>query len=189
MVGAAGVERRKEPEKVRAALIDAAAQLIAENGMARLTVDAVAKAAGVTKGGLFHHFSTKNELIQGVLNAMIAFAGEQLDAAMAEDPEPHGRFTRAYLNGVFKDKRLNGKTSSRTLCMAMLADPDLQYSWSSWVAQQIARHAETDDNPRCALVRLAADGAWLNSLMQPGIPPPLPVEVHRTLIELTKPPA
>jgi AcrR family transcriptional regulator len=174
---------------VRAALIDAAAHLIAEKGMARLTVDAVAKAAGVTKGGLFHHFATKDDLVQGVLDAMFAFANERIGAAMADDPEPHGRFTRAYLNGVFEDAQLNGKTSSRTLCLSMLADPNLQASWSDWVDSQIAHHAETDDNPQCALVRLAADGAWLNSLKHPGTPPPLPADIYRSLIDLTKPPS
>ncbi|MES2290847.1 MAG: TetR/AcrR family transcriptional regulator [Pseudomonadota bacterium] len=189
MLPPSGLERRKEPEKVRAALIDAAAEMIAEKGMARLTVDAVARAAGVTKGGLFHHFPTKDDLVQGVLEAMTQFASERIDEAMASDPEPHGRFTRAYLNGVFEDHRLNGKTSSRTLCLAMLADPAVQGSWSKWVADQIARHAETDDNPPCTLVRLAADGAWLNSLGHTGVPPPLPVEVYRSLIDLTKPPS
>ena len=180
-------ERRKEPEKVRAALIDAAAGLIADQGLSRLTVDAVARAAGVTKGGLFHHFPTKNDLIQGVLDAMIGFAAETVDATMANDPEPHGAFTRAYLTGVFTDHRLNGKTSSRTLCLAMLADPQIQGVWGDWVERQIVRHAATDDNPSCALVRLAADGAWLNSLRFPTAPPPLAPEVHAALIALTQP--
>ena len=182
-----GYERRKEPEKVRAALIAAAAQLIAERGLPRLTVDAVARAAGVTKGGLFHHFPTKQDLVRGVLGAMVEFADATIDAQMATDPEPHGRFTRAYLDGVFADHRLDGVTSSRTLCLAMLADPDLQDGWSGWVEGRVAIHAETDDNPACALVRLAADGAWLNSLQHPDPPPPLPAEVHDMLMDLTRP--
>ena len=187
MLPPSGYERRKEPEKVRAALIQAAAQLIAEQGLTRLTVDAVARAAGVTKGGLFHHFPSKQDLVRGVQETMIAFANETMDAMMATDPEPHGRFTRAYLKGVFADQKLGGITSSRTLCLAMLADPDLQEGWAGWVESRIVRHAETDDNPGCALVRLAADGAWLNSLQHPTDPPPLPAEVHEMLIGLTYP--
>jgi AcrR family transcriptional regulator len=187
MIPPSAYERRKEPEKVRLALTLAAAHLIAERGLSRLTVDAVAKAAGVTKGGLFHHFPSKQDLVLGVLGAMIDFANETLEAMMATDPEPHGRFTRAYLKGVFADQKLGGHTSSRTLCLAMLADPDLQDGWGKWVEGRIALHAATDDNPACALVRLAADGAWLNSLQHPTDPPPLPAEVFEMLMSLTYP--
>ncbi|MFA6116006.1 MAG: TetR/AcrR family transcriptional regulator [Sphingomonas sp.] len=187
MIPPSGYERRKDPEKVRLALTLAAAHLIAERGLSRLTVDAVAKAAGVTKGGLFHHFPSKQDLVLGVLGAMIDFANETLEAMMATDPEPHGRFTRAYLKGVFADQKLGGHTSSRTLCLAMLADPDLQDGWGKWVEGRIALHAATDDNPACALVRLAADGAWLNSLQHPTDPPPLPAEVFEMLMSLTYP--
>lgn len=186
MISMCGYERRKEPAKVRAALIHAAAEIICDKGLARLTIDAVAKAAGVTKGGLFHHFASKDDLVQGVLDAMMTSASARIDEIIAADPEAHGRFSRAYLNGVFENHQLEGKVSTRMLCLAMLADPDIQGRWSDWVASQVAHHAETDDNPNCALVRLAADGAWLNSLKHPGIPPPLPVELYRTLIELTK---
>lgn len=179
--------RRKEPEKVRQALIDAAAQLIADKGMARLTVDAVAKAAGVTKGGLFHHFATKDDLVQGVQDAMIAFAEESINAEMAADPVYHGRYTRAYLNGVLRENRLNDHTPSRTLCLAMLADPALQNRWGDWVEGQVKRHAETDDNPSCAMVRLTVDGIWLNSLRNLNSPPTLPVEIYNRLIDLTHP--
>ena len=178
--------RRKEPEKVRQALIDAAADLIADKGMARLTIEAVAKSAGVTKGGLFHHFPTKDDLVQGVLDAMTVFAEESINAEIADDPELQGRFTRAYLNGVLRENRLNGKTSSRTLCLAMLADPALQTRWSGWVAEQVERHAETDDNPSCEMVRLAVDGIWLNSLRNLNSPPTLPVEIYNRLIDLTR---
>ena len=182
-------ERRKEPEKVRAALIDAAATLICEQGLSRMTIDAVARLAGVTKGGLFHHFASKEELIQGVLDAMVAMAEVQVDTAMAADPERHGSFTRAYLGGVFAEPKLANGSSSRTLCLAMLADPKLQGAWFDWVAGQVARHAATDDNPACALVRLAADGIWLNSLRHGPAPPPLSPDLQATLIGLTRPDA
>jgi len=187
MLPPSGYERRKEPERVRAALIQAAAELIAEQGLPRLTVDAVAKAAGVTKGGLFHHFPSKQDLVHGVQQAMIALGDETIDALMVADPEPHGRFTRAYLNGMFADHKLDDTISSRSLCLAMLADPDLQRGWLDWVTARIARHAATDDNPACALVRLAADGAWLNSLIRPDQPPPVSAEVREMLVRLTYP--
>ncbi len=180
-------ERRKDPEGVRSALIDAAARMIAEKGLNRLTIDAVAKAAGVTKGGLFHHFATKDDLIQGVQNAMIDIADATISAAMAADPEPHGSFSRAYLMGVMSRPTIIEDLPTHTLCMAMLADPKLQDDWFDWVGRQVDRYATTDDNPSCALVRLAADGIWLNSLRLGGMPPPVSPDVVAALVALTHP--
>lgn len=178
--------RRKDPARIRAALLDAAVTVIVEQGLAKLTVDAVARAAGVTKGGLFHHFASKDELIHGVIAAQLQKGEEQIAALMADDPEPHGRFTRAYLNGVC-GKDDDDAATSRALCVAMLGDPGLSSQWTGWVAQQVAANAATDDNPRCAIVRLAADGIWLGSLGNPNQPTSICAEVHAGLLALTYP--
>ena len=36
-------------------------------GVAKLTLEAVAKEAGVSKGGLLYHFSNKEALIEGMI--------------------------------------------------------------------------------------------------------------------------
>ena len=179
--------RRKDPIRNRAALIEAATAVIVEQGLAKLTVDAVAKAAGVTKGGLFHHFASKDDLIQGVLSEMLESGERQIEAAMAADPEPHGRFTRAYLNGVCGEREMAENATSRALCVAMLGDPTLSDSWCNGVAEKVKLHADTDDNTRCAVVRLAADGIWLNSLARPNDPVPVCDDVKSSLMALTYP--
>ncbi|MBP8939478.1 MAG: helix-turn-helix transcriptional regulator, partial [Agrobacterium sp.] len=57
-------ERKKQPEIVRRSLLDCAAKLAADQGVAALSIQAVADAAGVTKGGLFHHFASKQALLE-----------------------------------------------------------------------------------------------------------------------------
>jgi DNA-binding transcriptional regulator YbjK len=54
--------RQKQPEAVRRALLEQAARLAVEQGVAAVTVQAIADAAGVTKGGLTHHFPSKQAL-------------------------------------------------------------------------------------------------------------------------------
>src|ERR1700712_4003946 len=92
--------RRKQPVLVRQQLLEVAARLASEHGMAAVTLDAVSGASGVSKGGLLHHFPNKNALLEGLLDSLL----DQLDAAIEEgmrsDPLPHGRFTRGYLRAV-----------------------------------------------------------------------------------------
>lgn len=181
--------RRKDPQKVRATLLERTAAIIAEQGLARVTVEAVAKAAGVTKGGLFHHFPNKQALIDGVVDTMIVDADAMVDQLMADDPEPHGRFTRALLMGVLGDPKAMRPAGAapRTLCLAMLADPVLQRRWAGWIEGRVARHAETDDNLPCAMVRLASDGIWLSALHDAERPTQIDDTVRDALIAMTRP--
>ena len=61
--------KRKKEER-REAILDAAEKLIAENGMAGMTMDQVAKEADVAKGTLYLYFKNKNSLCAAV-NARI----------------------------------------------------------------------------------------------------------------------
>ena len=58
--------RRKSAE-TRQQIIDAAYTLFYQIGFIRTGVDAIANAAGITKRTLYQHFSSKDELIEVVL--------------------------------------------------------------------------------------------------------------------------
>ena len=45
----------------------ATSQIVQCKGVAKLTLEAVAKEAGVSKGGLLYHFSNKEALIEGMI--------------------------------------------------------------------------------------------------------------------------
>lgn len=171
MTAPGAVGRRKQPEAVRRALLDAAARLAEEQGFAAVTIQSVAQAAGVTKGGLFHHFTNKQALIEG----MVADQLDQLDAAIDEqiagDPVPHGCFTRAYVEATLDQGRFGPDSMWRTMAATVIADPTARALWNTWLAQRLDRHRDTDGGIALEAVRLAADGAWLSTLMG-GSPSP-----------------
>ena len=116
---------------------DAAAQIAAEQGVAGVTVQAVAVAAGVTKGGLFHHFPTKHALVEGMFADLLHRLDTEIDAAMAADAESHGRFTRAYVEAVFTGKAFGLETPWAAISMAMVTEPSLRDLWSVWVTERL----------------------------------------------------
>ncbi|MEP0456590.1 MAG: helix-turn-helix domain-containing protein, partial [Roseibium sp.] len=59
-------KRVKDPQAVRRRLMDEAKKLAIESGISAITVQAVASAAGVTKGGFLHHFPSKQALIDAI---------------------------------------------------------------------------------------------------------------------------
>jgi AcrR family transcriptional regulator len=63
--------RREEyAETTRAAIVEAAVGLFAADGFARTSMDAIAQAARVTKGAVYHHFKDKAELFEAVFLLM-----------------------------------------------------------------------------------------------------------------------
>ncbi len=53
-------------EATRTALIDAALELFAERGYAAVPAEEIVRAAGVTRGALYHHFQDKKDLFRAV---------------------------------------------------------------------------------------------------------------------------
>jgi AcrR family transcriptional regulator len=65
--GAAGQTlKAAQSEATRAALVATARALFAERGYAAVGTEEIVRAAGVTRGALYHHFSGKRELFEAV---------------------------------------------------------------------------------------------------------------------------
>jgi AcrR family transcriptional regulator len=154
--------RAKQPERVRRALLDCTAAIAVDHGVAGVTVQAVAAAAGVTKGGLFHHFASKQALIEGLFADLLARLDAEIDAAIAADPKPRGSFTRAYVKAVFTGRAFGFDTPWAALSMVVVTDPPLRRLWNGWMKARLKRHRATDGAPALQILRLAADGAWLS---------------------------
>jgi AcrR family transcriptional regulator len=158
--------RKKQPALVRQQLLEVAARLASQQGMAAVTLDAVSGASGVSKGGLLHHFPNKNALLEGLLDSLL----EQLDAAIEEgmrsDPLPHGRFTRGYLRAVLALRNQPDKNSGwAQVTMALLTEPRLRQRWRDWVRERSDEYIGTDSSTDTQIVRLASDGLWLADLL------------------------
>lgn len=63
-----GRPRGGDPAKTRERILTVAAELFAEVGYHGTTMMSVAKAAGLSQTGVLHHFSSKEELLAGVLD-------------------------------------------------------------------------------------------------------------------------
>ena len=157
--------RKKHPEAVRQQLLDVAAKLSLEKGPASVTLDAVSQAAGVSKGGLLHHFPNKLSLLDGLFEDLT----EKLDRALAEkmqaDAESKGRFTRAYVSVFFLPEGLADGEKWKVLTIALISEPHLRERWRQWVERHLAENIGTDSALDAILVRYAVDGLWLADLL------------------------
>jgi len=159
--------RRKAPDSVRQALLHATARLIGQNGLAGLTVQEVAQAAGVSKGALFHHFSSKQDLVDATLSALIAEFEQEIGEHMRQSPGGHGCFTRAYVQVSFEHLLQQTEDNDIGLTMANLLEPALLAHWREWMRTMLARFPGEAGDPRLYAARCVADGYWATAYGRP----------------------
>ena len=80
--------KAEQSEATRAALVAIARRLFAERGYAKVGTEEIVRAAGVTRGALYHHFSGKEDLFRAVYEDVERELVEQIatGAMSAGDP-------------------------------------------------------------------------------------------------------
>ena len=82
-------------------MLDAAEAIVQARGVAGLALEAAARDAGVSKGGLLYHFASKEALLDAMLRRLAQFMEQEYRAAVAAQPEGAGRVARALLDWGF----------------------------------------------------------------------------------------
>jgi AcrR family transcriptional regulator len=150
----------------RNALLDAAESVVLRDGIGRLTLDAVAKEAGASKGGLLHHYPNKELLIDALVRRKID--GWRRDTAEGFEREPAGpgRAARAILNTCLAssaDWNDAMRRSSVVLVAALVHDPKHVEPLREAQREMLARF-ERDALPAGAgeAIHLAVNGLWFD---------------------------
>lgn len=155
--------------KSREKILNAAEARLLAIGPGGLVLDAVALDAGISKGGLLHHFRSKDALIGGLCDRMLARFEDDMAALAMSDPRPEGAWTRAYLASTVTG---DGKPAdnSAQLMAGILATMGRDSVHLERVREHFVRwHKKLEkdaiDPTTATLVRLAADGLWLSALL------------------------
>ncbi len=86
MSAAAPPPRKRDAERSRAALLDAAEELFARDGYERTSLEAIGAAAGLSRGTPRYFFGSKEDLYRAVLTRIV----ERAEAAGAAAEVPPG---------------------------------------------------------------------------------------------------
>ena len=93
----------KEKLELKDKLLDAAEAVVVRDGIGNLTLDAVAEESGMSKGGLLHHFRTKDKLVEAMVTRVADSWREGFLKVYEELPEGPGRTVRSMLNHCLGD--------------------------------------------------------------------------------------
>jgi AcrR family transcriptional regulator len=83
------------PENRRSELLGIAANLFAQKGFRNTTVRDIADAAGILSGSLYHHFDSKESMVDEILSSFQEELFGQYDEILASDADARTKLERA----------------------------------------------------------------------------------------------
>ena len=151
------IRRRTQAERsatTRTAILRSARTLFAEQGYAQTGLDEIVQAAGVTRGALYHHYETKADLFEAVVDLVDADLFEQVIAEAAGDGDAVDWVRRA----------------ARAYIEVSLRSPDVRIAADA-VAVLSPEAYKRISAARCLpIAELAAEAATLDGASLPGDP-------------------
>ncbi|WP_336205957.1 TetR/AcrR family transcriptional regulator [Nonomuraea sp. LPB2021202275-12-8] len=135
-------------------LLDAAEELLCDQGSTSLTLAAVAERAGVSKGGLLYHFGTKEALIKGMVERLI----DDFDELMAaqRDETYTERYIGATLAAVRSGRLRRWAVVTGASGNLFLLTP-LREAMTRWHREEL----DAEPDPVASqIARLACEGLW-----------------------------
>jgi AcrR family transcriptional regulator len=157
---AASAERRtRNAERTRALVLTAAAEAMVERGTG-VSIDHIAKRAGVSKGGLLHHFPSREALIVAMVDDAQQHLREHVLAHVDLSENTPGKLLRAYVRALTSGAEAAVQYFSAAPAWAGIAQIDevveITAADAQWWAEQLA--ADGLPQERIMVVRRAAEG-------------------------------
>lgn len=147
------------------AIIDAAGAVVIEHGASHMTLDAVAARAGVSKGGLLHHFPTKVALLEAMIKRMIETRQEERKRICEELPDGPTRQIKGFVLSVLNRDRGHDRLGA-SLLAAVAHNPRLNEPVRDIVREVYDGFASPGYRfERAAIIALAADALWLKEML------------------------
>jgi len=175
---------------VRTRLLAAAEKVVARDGVTNLTLEAVAREAGVSKGGLLYHFPSKSALIVAIVEQLATHCEASQARALAAEGDAPGAFTRSYVRA-----RLEGSDPEEaplhTALLAAAGEAPHYLQPFRLRAVEWQRRIENDgiDPVIANIVRLAIHGLCLGEMFgMPVAEGEMKQRVLDRLIEMTRVP-
>ena len=152
----------RKPTIDKTRLLQAAEHIIRTRGAAALSFDAIAKAAGVSKGGVQGAFVSKEAL----LSALYDYLDQGYEARFQQARDAGATAVDAYVDAVLHaDDAVKQRVAA--LSVAMTQEPESRAFLGQWYAQNFTGLSAATGQGRQEILRLCAlEGAMMMRSMQ-----------------------
>jgi TetR/AcrR family transcriptional regulator, transcriptional repressor for nem operon len=143
---------REQVAENRRKILEAASRLFRERGYAGVTVAEVMRAAGLTHGGFYGHFASKDDLIAETL-------AQPFGETVARD-EDLARYAKRYLSPSHRADLGGGCPMAALAAETVREAPEARAAMTAGLRAQLARLTDAAEGATQAKRRRAAIGSW-----------------------------
>lgn len=143
---------REQMAEHRRLILDVASRLFKDKGFEAVSVAEVMKAAGMTHGGFYGHFTSKDDLVAQTMAH--ALAADSFEGGEFSD------FVRAYLAPFHRDNPGGGCPTAGLVAAIRHQTPAAKAAMTEGLRVQIARIAQALQEQGSADARRVAIGSW-----------------------------
>lgn len=148
----------EDKRSTRDAILDAAERVVEREGARRLTIDAVVRESGFSKGGVLYNFASKQALVEGMIERMVRSVEAEMEGAFRSAEERGEPVLPALIRAVIGQRKHNSRVSMALLAAAA-ENPELIDPVRDCVTEMRQAIAERSRDPDLARIAfLAADG-------------------------------
>jgi TetR/AcrR family transcriptional regulator, transcriptional repressor for nem operon len=144
---------REQVKQNRERILEAAARLFRERGFDGVSVAEIMKAAGLTHGGFYGHFESKDALIKEAMAQPIAATAPPRRSAAQQSAAD---FADGYLSARHRDNRADGCPVAGLGSEAVRASPEVRAELTKAIREQIERFSPASPGATAAARRRAA---------------------------------
>ena len=156
--------------RTRELAIQAAIAVLTRDGPNRLTIDAIARESGISKGGVLHHFPSKQEILKALVEYQMAGFVVFCDEYIAQLPPNNQEVTMHTSIALCKHSEAEGESIFIALLAGLSENRNLLEQFSIAAQATVERMRAEAEDPDLSLLRWVA-AIGINHLSIVGISP------------------
>ncbi|MEN3358562.1 MAG: TetR/AcrR family transcriptional regulator, cholesterol catabolism regulator [Mycobacteriales bacterium] len=162
-----------EPQDRRELILTSAAEMFARKGIGATTVREIADAVGVLSGSLYHHFESKDAIVDEILGGYLEAIRTRYAGVLASDKTPADRLhdlvltslqvaeEQPYATAIYQNE-LHYLREQPRFAEILDAAADVQRTWLQVIEKGVADGSFRDDIAPRMFYRLIRDAVWLS---------------------------
>lgn len=163
----------REPQDRRECILTSAAALFARKGVAATTVREIADEVGILSGSLYHHFESKEAIVDEIVSSYLEDLRNRYEKVLAHDRDPRSRLhhlvvasletveAHPHATEIYQNDH-NYLSSFDRFAYLKGAGRFVQNTWLDVIKSGIERGIFRDDVDPKIFYRLMRDAVWLS---------------------------
>lgn len=160
------MDNKARSQRSRDAALDAALTIIVRDGPGRLTLDAITRESGISKGGLMYHFHSKAEVLRALVDRQIDHFARFHQTFLADLGADHSETALASQIAALRAASRDPYPATFAILGALTEDPELLKSIRDGNAEEMRSIQTESTAPDISVLRwMAAWGLMLTDML------------------------